>query len=92
MQPNKRKLYLQLRKRMRILRRFTVEYLGDSTFRYTCRTCGQAHTDHKTNPAGKPFNEQAMQKLAAYQQQGGGASGVCDHCTKLARDERYPLT
>jgi len=72
-------------------RRFSVEYLGDLKLKYTCRTCGKSTLkDYKSRGTGH-FSEQSLRKLAAYQEQGGGAGGVCQHCTKVARDKEYPL-
>ena len=97
----KRRLLLQLRKAVNPYRRFTVEYVGGATgdlLRYTCRTCGWSIVQQAggkkavkccrgkaTMPAGM------AKKLAAYQEQGGGATGHCDDCTRAARDAKYPL-
>lgn len=88
---NKRKHILFKRKTIRVVRRFDVEYIGDSTLKYTCRTCGHSVMKKRVNPAGKPLDEAFTKRLAVYQNDSNGASGVCKHCTKLVQDERYPL-
>lgn len=90
----RRRLLLQLRRRLRVQRRFRVQYNGGTVFQYTCTTCGTAEDQAMLDPAGKPLyggDEKALARFAAYQDQGGGVSGVCDTCTRRARDERYPL-
>lgn len=76
------------------LRRFRVEYVGGSVFRYTCKTCGFASDEEmKTTGGGVYFggNAKALEKFARYQNQNMGASGQCKRCTKKAKDARYPL-
>jgi len=90
-----RKLKLALRRQFQARRRFDVRYLGDIRFEYTCKTCGVADVDEMRDPLGRPLyggSEKLLARFARYQQQGGGVSGVCKHCTKVERDRRWPLT
>ena len=84
MNPNRRKQLLILRRRIKVMRRFSVELVEGSTFKYTCRTCGQAETRQLEIPQGFAV------RFARYQNS-GGVSAVCPHCTKTLRDERFPL-
>lgn len=87
---NKRKHIMFKRRLIRVRRRFSVEYLGGTQLKYTCRTCGHA-TVKDMNDGHASISPLAVEKLAKYQDQGGGASGICDRCTKRARDEKFPL-
>lgn len=89
MTPANRKFAMFHRKMIRCMRRFSVEHLGGTKLRYTCRTCGHAHVKDQQSQTGN-ISEDAMKKLAAYQNQ-GGATAECPHCTKQLRDERFPL-
>jgi hypothetical protein len=80
-----RKLALRMRKRVNAMRRWDAEYVDGVKIKYTCRICGFSRTrEHKTTPG-------MARKLAAYQNHGGGATGICPRCTKKSRDELYPL-
>lgn len=89
MNPAKHKLHLGLRKMIKIRRRFKVEHLGDGVIKWTCLTCGHATTDalYKESP-------QLADKWVRYVMSPdgkGSGTGICDRCTRQARDERYPL-
>lgn len=87
MTPQKRKLLLMLRRRTKPLRRFNVALECDHvTVRFTCKTCGKSHSADYGNVAPA-----IREKLVAYQNDNNGLSGYCPHCTKKARDERWPL-
>lgn len=74
------------RRLINVRRRFSVEYLEVLKLRYTCRTCGHSAIFDRSG-----FSVEVLRKLADYQNQGGGASGVCPRCTKQKRDELHPM-
>lgn len=79
----------QNRKRIKVRVRFSAEYVGEDLIRYTCRRCGFS----KIQRPGKSkyaLSHDGVRKLAAYQDQGGGAGGICSRCTKRKRDRQYP--
>ncbi len=89
----RRRLLLALRKTIRAHRHFDVELLPDGRERQTCRTCGKAVViDPWKTPDGATVHRALREKLTKYRTHGHGVGGVCPHCTKLARDERYPLS
>ncbi len=80
-----RRLLLNLRRLVRVSRRFDVDYPGEGTrLGYRCRTCGV-----RTEIA-MPTTERMAAKLASYQAQ-GGVSGSCATCLRHERDAKYPL-
>lgn len=89
----KRKLRLNLRRKVSVQRRFSVEYLGDGTEKVTCRTCGWSDTQKVlSNPRGPAISipPKLAERLSKYRSN-GGVTGICPRCTKKLRDERYPL-
>lgn len=84
----KRRLFLQLRKQIKIRRRLSAELLvvepQRSQYRWTCKTCG--HRFKRWEAVAAPL----AKKMERYWQD-GGTSGYCPVCTKRHRDERYPL-
>lgn len=84
--PERRKLLRGLRKGVKVMRRFTVEAVGEDQEKTTCTTCGWS----ETKPHGIT-DKSLAKRLTAYRAQGGGVTGVCPRCTKKARDEKYPL-
>lgn len=94
---NAEKVRRQNRKRIKIRVRMSVEYVEGPRLKYTCRTCGWSVIQY---PGGKAYERlhgskraistELVKKLAAYQDQGGGASGFCPQCTKRERDRQYP--
>lgn len=92
---NAEKLRRRLRAKIGCRRRFSVEHLGDDQLKYTCRTCGWSKVQR---PGGKkvpydpkhPYSAELVKKLASYQDQGGGAGGICPACTEKERDRQYP--
>ncbi len=69
-----------------VMRRFSAEHVGGGKIKYTCRTCGKVTYGGKIGPRGhKRYMDVAMaEKLAKYQNQGGGATGRCAACAKGA--------
>lgn len=92
---NAEKVRRRNRARIHCRRRFSVEHLGEDQLKYTCRTCGWSKAQR---PGGEkavydprdPYSSEIVKKLAAYQDQGGGASGTCPACTQKERDRQYP--
>lgn len=86
------------RRRFRGPYRFlVVEYLGEGRFKYTCQTCRRSHTlDQKLPDGSLPFggDRKMIERFMVRYRNGTnnrGVRGKCPHCTKAARDERFPL-
>jgi hypothetical protein len=86
----KRRLLLGLRRRVKVLRRFTVEPIDGGRERLTCTTCGTV-VEQPVGGEGANVCPGIVEKLAAYRAHGTGVSGYCDKCTRDERDRRYPL-
>lgn len=78
------RLLANLRKQVKVHRRFDVRDLGDGREEQTCRACG------KKLIYRHPSYNAVVKKLIAYRQANGGVSGVCPKCSKKAALERYP--
>ena len=92
MNPQRRRLLLQVRKTVNPQRRFHVEYVDGDRVKYTCKTCGHVIISRIGNAKNVSLPPALVKKLARYQNDGNGATGKCPACTKKARDERYPLS
>ena len=82
----RRKLYLGLRKRTRVQRRFSVEHAGGDKVRWTCLTCGWSKVDRCPHPSPARY---VLYVMGA--EGNGSGCGTCERCTKVERDRRYPL-
>lgn len=96
-QDHRRRVLAQRRRCPGPHRRLTVEYLGDGKFRYRCKTCRRTHTLVQRLPDGSlPFggNVKMIERFMVRYRNGTddkGVTGKCPHCTKRARDARWPL-
>ena len=94
--PNRR-LRLAQRRRVRVLRRFTVEDLGGGRVGLTCKTCGTRTEEiagsRSKQARGRTPSQWAAVSLARWWAAAGaaGIQGRCDTCTQVQRDARYPL-
>lgn len=86
-----RKLALNLRKGVHVIRRMRMEHLGGGVIRWTCLTCGWTTDKGAELPDGSTIPAQLAEKLAKYQMTNSTAVGECERCTRKARDQRYPL-
>lgn len=101
MRPNRR-LLLNLRRSVKVQRRFDVVDLGEGRVRLTCQTCGSttesvAGADSRAvksgatrPPAPGSFEAKLLARWWANVAQ-NGISGSCDTCLRQERDLRYPL-
>lgn len=95
--PAKRALYLNLRRALKVRRRFDIEDGGVANDgavreRQTCRTCGVTILHEMRHPTGEPIR---VRIPSLKYRQGTGATGnagICPTCTKNERDRRYPLS
>jgi hypothetical protein len=74
---------------MKFPRKHTVEDLGGSRLRFTCKTCGHTSTRKQLiGPRGmqKPYNPQLLAQMVRYWNANGGATMSCLHCERLARE------
>lgn len=92
----KRKSILAKRRQVRVRRQVTAEVVErrpeTTVFRFFCvgtrntPGCGKSWTAEKRIPGSM------ADRFARYwSRNSGNAHGVCPHCTKRARDERFPL-
>ena len=87
MNRSKERLTRNLRRRVRVSRRFDVESLGDGRERQTCREC---KTSEIVRIAPAESNLKLIERLTAYRAN-GGVIGVCKMCSKQRAAELYPL-
>ena len=94
-----RKIQLALRRKVKSIQRFDIEYVGGDRgdmVKTTCKSCGFSELHplggwNKAKKLGAKTPAELTKKLVAYQQSGCGISGVCPRCTKHKRDEKFPL-
>lgn len=88
----KRRLLLALRRRVKAVRRFDVDYAdGADVYGSTCRTCGTRTEQPIMLPGDVRASVWAVARMARYWKGTGGVSGTCPTCTQHERDRRYPL-
>jgi hypothetical protein len=97
----KRRLALNLRKRIKAVRRFTVLDLGEGRVRLTCQTCetatevvaGETANSVKSGASKAPDAGSWAARFQAgwWAKSKDGISGECPTCTKAERDRKYPL-
>jgi hypothetical protein len=74
--------------RIQFPRKHTVEYLGGSQMRLTCKTCGHVHTKTQMiGPRGsnRPCPPESLARLIKYWQGIEGVTMTCRNCKRLAR-------
>lgn len=88
----KRKLHLGLRKQVKVTSRFQVAHVGDGVIRWTCLQCGRVTTEqvYEASDTGRALADKWVRYIT-HPEGKGTAGGVCEGCTKLERDRRYPL-
>ena len=91
MTPNRRRVLLALRRKVRVFSYFKVELTDDVDKvqeRQTCQTCG--HVAFVDLPDGT--SRSLAERMLPYRNQGRGVQGRCPGCEKKERDRRFPLT
>lgn len=83
----KKRLILNLRRKVKVQCSFDVEPLEGGRERHTCREC---KTSEVVQVIPEGTDPKFAAKLSAYRAR-GAVTGICKRCSKLRAEERYPL-
>lgn len=83
----RRRLVKNLRRKVRVSRRFDVEPMEGNREKHTCRECQKSEI---VKIAPDRCDPKLIQRISAYRSR-GGITGVCRNCSRLRAAELYPL-
>lgn len=87
MNPARRKLLLNLRRKVKAQRQHEVTNLANGTVRLKCRTCGHERVDDMSD-----VPEAFRDRFARYwADPNSSLTAECPVCLKAERDRRFPL-